>query len=280
MKKICIYILLVVLAFEANAGGWLQGKNKGYLKINQSAIHGNQFYNGNGEVIDIITVGIYQTSAYLEYGLGNKVDMVAYFPFFSRNTLNKAIYSSGLIVPGDELNAIGDANLGFKYGIKQNTRTVFSASVLFGIPSGNSEGGESGVLQTGDGEFNTLISAEMGHSFAKKWYGNLGAGINLRTKGFSEEWRVLAEIGYIPSDRWLLAMKVSSVQSFMNGDALPSAGNGIFSNNMEFFSIGPEVAYRIGKKMGVSVSYFGAFSGQFILAEPSYNFGLYWLIGK
>lgn len=270
----------MLLSLHAIAGGWLQGKGKGYLKLNQSAIYGNQFFNGDGEVIDIITVGIYQTSAYLEYGLSNKFDLVGYVPFFARNTLNKAIYSSGVIVPGDELNSIGDANLGLKYGIKQNASTVFSASVLFGLPTGNAEGGESGILQTGDGEFNTMISIEAGRSFSSKIYGQLGAAINIRTKGFSEEWRVMAELGYIPTSKWLIAMKMISVQSFMNGEALPSAGNGIFSNNMEFFSVGPEVAYQFGKRMGVSAAYFGAFSGQFILAEPSYNFGFYWILGK
>lgn len=279
MRSLLIFIL-TLCSSALFAGGWLQGKDKGYFKLNQSVIQGNQFYNGNGEVIDIITVGIYQTSAYLEYGVSNKFDLVAYFPFFSRNILNKAIYSSGVTVPGDELNAIGDANLGIKYGIRQNKRTVLSASLMLGIPSGNSDGGESGILQTGDGEFNQLITVEMGHSFNSKWYGNLGAGINFRTKGFSEEWRVLAEVGFMPTDKWLLALKMSSVNSFMNGEALPSAGNGIFSNNMEFFSVGPEIAYRFGKSMGVSVAYFGAFSGQFILAEPAYNAGFFWILGK
>ena len=131
--NILSFFIFLTFSQAAMAGGWLQGKSKGYLKLNQSAIYGNQFYNGDGEVIDIITVGIYQSSVYLEYGLSDKIDAVAYFPFFSRNTLNKAIYSSGLIVPGDELNAVGDANLGIKYGIRQNKRTVISSIVP--IPS-------------------------------------------------------------------------------------------------------------------------------------------------
>lgn len=275
-------LLLLSLLFSQFlfAGGWLQGKGKGYLKLNQSAIYGNQFFNGDGEVIDIITVGVYQTSAYLEYGISNKFDVVGYFPFFTRMTLNKARFSSGVIIDGDQFNGVGDANLGLKYGIIQNKKTVVSASLLFGIPSGSTEGGESGVLQSGDGEFNQLLTIEVGHSFTNKIYGNIGAGYNNRTRDFSEEWRVSAEVGYLPNNKWLFALKMASVNSFMNGEALASSGNGIFSNNTEYLSIGPEVAYRFCKNIGFSVAAFGAFSGQFILAEPSYNAGFFWLIGK
>lgn len=275
MKGIIVIVLSLLFTVPMQAGGWLQGKGNGYFKLGQSIIKGDKFYNGNGEIIDIITVGVYQTSLYGELGLSNKIDGIVYLPFASRLTLNDALFSDGRFQKGDELTSIGDAQIGFKYGIQQNKRLVLSASFLLGLPLGNSEGGESGVLQTGDGEFNQLLMLEAGYSFNVPVYANLGIGINNRTKGFSEEFRATAEIGYEHNKKLIVAAKFATVQSFMNGEPDGSAGNGIFSNNLEYVSFGPEISYRLSEKFGATFSYQTAAAGQFILAAPSYGFGIF-----
>lgn len=274
MKK-SIAILLLIISTGVHAGGWLQGKDKGFFKLNQSVIRGGHFYDGDGEIIDIVTIGVYQTSFYGEYGFSKNIDGIAYLPFFSRVTLNDAQFSDGRFQRGDALNSIGDAQLGLKYGIRQNKPLVISATFLLGLPLGNDAGGETGVLQTGDGELNQLFMLDFGYGFGKSGYCNVGIGFNNRTKGFSEEYRATAEIGSA-MEHWVLAMKFSMVQSFMNGEPDGSAGQGVFSNNLEFISFGPEVSYLISKKFGFTASIQGAAQGRFILAEPSYNFGIFW----
>ena len=66
-----------------------------------------------------------------------------------------------------------------------------------------------------------------------------------------------------------------NITSLNNGGVFVSQ-NGLFSNNLEFLSIGPEVNYSLTDKFGLSVAVFGAFSGQNILASPSYNAGLFY----
>jgi len=280
MKKSIFFFSLIFIVHTIHAGGWLQGEDKGFFKVNQSIIKGNQFYDGNGDIIDIVTIGVYQTSFYGEYGFSKKIDGIAYLPFLSRVTLNDALFSDGRFQRGDELTSIGDAQIGIKYGIRQDKPLVISASFLLGIPLGNDAGGETGVLQTGDGELNQLLMLDFGYGFSigkSSAYANLGVGINNRSKGFSEEFRTTAELGIVsPNEKWIIAAKLSSVQSFMNGEPEGSAGQGVFSNNLEYISFGPEISYLFSKNFGITTSIQGAFQGQFILAEPSYNFGIFW----
>ncbi len=278
MKKIIGVFGLIFLVNFAFAGGWLKGKDKGFVKLNQSILSGNKFYNPSGEQIDIITTGVYQTSLYAEYGFTNKIDGILYLPFVSRLTLNSVKYSSGLVQKGDQYTGLGDADVGFKYGIRQNKSLVISASLILGLPIGKTDGGNSELLQTGDGEFNQLVMFDFGYGFKKPFYTNLGIGFNNRTKDFSEEFRANIELGYEYKKKFILAFKASTVQSFENGEAKGSSGNGIFANNIEFTSYGVETSYRITEKLGATASYFTASSGQNVLAVPAYNFGLFWEI--
>lgn len=238
---------------------------------------GNQFYNSTGEKVDIISTGVYQTSFYGEYGISKKFDVIAYLPFISRLTLNSVKFKSGLEQDGDEFTSIGDADLGIKYGLRQGKPFVISASLIFGLPLGSTEGGNTELLQTGDGEFNQLVMFDFGYGFKKPFYTNIGIGINNRTKGFSEEFRGSFEFGYEYREKWIYAFKASTVQSFENGNA-KLAGNGIFANNLEFISYGVEVSHRFTEKFGATVSYFTASSGQNVLAVPVYNIGIFWEI--
>ncbi len=275
MKAIIVIILSSIFVLPLQAGGWLQGKGKGYFKLGQSIIKGDQFYNGDGEITDIITVGVYQSSLYGELGLSKKLDGILYLPFVSRLTLNDALFSDGRFQKGDDFTSIGDAQIGLKYGIRQDKRLVISASLILGLPLGSTDGGESGILQTGDGEFNQMVMLEAGYSFNAPLYANVGIGINNRTKGFSEEFRATAEIGYEYEKKLIIAAKFATVQSWMNGEPDGSAGSGIFSNNLEYVSFGPEISYRITEKIGCTFSYQGASAGRHILAAPSYGFGLF-----
>jgi len=276
MKRVVGFlVILVSTSLQLTAGGWLQKKDEGFFKLNQSIIHGNQFFNGAGEQTDIITTGVYQTSLYAEYGISNKFNLIGYLPFISRLTLNDVAFASGRFQEGDEFTSVGDVQLGIKYGIRQHKSLVISASLLLGLPIGNPEGGESGLLQTGDGEFNQLLMVDFGYGFKKPFYTNLGVGFNNRTNGFSEEWVVTFELGYEWKKKLIVAGKFATVQSLFNGEPNGSAGNGIFSNNLEYVSFGPEISYRITEKLGATIGYQTASSGRYILAAPAYNFGVF-----
>lgn len=268
------FCAIVIAHTSFGQGAWVKEKGKGYAKLSQSAIIANQFYNLDGEIIDITTTGIYITSLYAEYGITDKFTVVGYVPFF-RNTLNERQFrTSGRIEPGDSFNSIGDINIGLQYSLLKKGSFVMSTSLTLGLPTGSTNGGDTELLQTGDGEFNQLLKIHGGYSFyPAPFYTSFGLGINNRTKNFSDEFHAFAEVGYI-ANKFIGILKLYVVESFQNGSKVVSQ-NGIFSNNTEFLSIGPEVAYNITDKFGATASVAFALSGQNILAAPSINGGFY-----
>lgn len=276
MKKIVIGIFILMSVETFAGGGWPLGKKKTYLKLGQNAIVSPYYYSPSGEVIDIRTTSLFSTSLYAEYGLSDRLTAVLYLPFFVRATLNEVRYrQSGRVDEGEMLNAFGDTDISLKYSLVKDKPIVVSATVLLGLPLGETSGGASGILQSGDGEFNQMLRIDASHSFyPKPIYASAYVGVNNRTKGFSDDFRLGAEVGYTFKNKLVAIVKVDIVQSFFNGSSLV-ADNGIFSNNTEYVSPSLEFAYAVGKTWGVSASAGFAVAGKNILASPNLGVGIY-----
>lgn len=276
MKSISLLLFsCLVFANSFGGGGWPQPKKHGYFKFSQNLIQSPYFFNPDGDIIDITTISLYTTSVYGEYGITNRLTGILYFPFFVRNTLNEVRYNqSGAIEPGDSFNSIGDTDISFKYGILVNKPVVVSATLLFGLPLGNTSGGETQILQTGDGEFNQMLKIDASHSFyPKPIYLSAFAGFNNRTRGYSDEVRFGAEIGFT-FKKFIPILKISTVQSLFNGNA-EAIQNGIFSNNTEYISPTLELNYQATEKIGISGSGGFALAARNILASPNWSLGVY-----
>lgn len=287
MKKIESRILFAALLSIVSINGvfaqgaWNKAQGEGFFKLSEMVIVSDEFYTPEGTTQRIKTAGVYITSLYGEYGLSNKLTAVAFLPFFVRNTINEQNFAiSTNNEEGDESNSFGDVNIGLQYGIKQSGPLVLSASLLLGLPVGETSGGRTEILQSGDGEFNQLLRLHAGYSFYPAPFYMTGAiGFNNRTKDFSDEFHFTIEAGASIKESLFVALKFGVLQSFNNGDAV-SSQTGIFSNNLEYVSIGPEVSYLLNEKFGLSASVFSALSGQNILAKPAFNLGVVYNLKK
>ena len=279
MKRPFVILLLTLCTSAIFAGGgWTKKKGTGFFKLSQYAIIADQYFNPEGNIIRVNPgTAFYSTALYGEYGLTDKITAELYFPFFTRSILNN-LQTRGVdqeLIPGDKVSSIGDTNISFKYGIAQKGPTVVSAKLTLGLPFGNPSGGESGVLQTGDGEFNQMISVDVGHSFyPAPFYASASVGINNRTKGFSEEFRYSLEAG-LTLKKVILIGRLIGIESLMNGNPVDSEAQGVFANNLEFLSFMPEVIYKIKDHYGFSAAVGTAFSGRQVLANPSYEVGFF-----
>ncbi len=276
MKKLAL-ILILLFSIDAYAGGgWSQPKGKGFLKLSQSAIIAGSYFSPSGDILDITTTSLYSSSVFLEYGLTDRLTGIVYMPFFVRSTLNRLETSDGdLVQEGDELNSIGDTDVTIKYGLIQNSTYVLSASLTLGLPLGEASGGETQLLQSGDGEFNQMVTLELSRGFSSGVYATVLAGFNNRTNNFSDEFRYGGEIGYAKG-KVIPILKVYGVASLMNGDDLGVPNNGVFSNNIEYLSFTPEVLYNINGKFGVTAAVGMAAFGKRLLAAPNFMGGIYW----
>jgi len=261
---------------------WVKGKNNGYYKLSSWVLVADQHYTGTGDISPNATRSNFNLNFYGEYGISDKLDVIAYIPFFSRVTQNAQVSGTTgeTTIEGEAINNIGDTDIGMRYSLLQNDKVALSSTLKLGLPIGESAGGFDGSFQTGDGEFNQLLQLDLGLPFTIQetpLYAKTYVGFNNRTQGFSDELHFGGELGasFIARKLWLIA-RLNGVQSLQNGDLSPANSNGsIFANNLEFTSIGAEIAYYFTKKLGVSFTYASAVSGTLVYAAPSYSGGVF-----
>lgn len=285
MKKPLLIFLLILVLTDAQAqhGGWTKPKGEGYYKLSQWWLVADEHFVRDKLTDPNATRGTFNTSLYLEHGLSERLTGIIYFPFFSRTYQNSQINILNQPIPGQESdfnNGIGDIDISLKWGLSKDQKKYVTALVLtLGLPTGEKFGGRDGSFQTGDGEFNQLVEFNISRSFKignVNSFGTLYAGFNNRTRGFSDETRIGAELGalLLKDKVWAIA-KFNKLESLKNGTETAFAGGSLFSNNSEYFNYTLELAYSIKKNWGISASYSNAFSGEVIFADPAYSIGIY-----
>lgn len=283
MKKLVALSLLLALTVATTAGGpWVQSKGKGYYKLSEWWLVFDQHYTDAGLLDPNVTTGIFNTTAYAEYGITNRFTGIFNGVLLSRNYMNniRSATTEEILIEGESVNALGDIDLGVKYGIsKPGAKYPLAASIIFGIPTGTPSAGSQGNLQTGDGEFNQLLSLHGGTSFSlfkKSLYSTLEVGFNNRSNGFSDEFRYGLEVGMeVVKERLWVNARLTGIESFKNAEAGEITSVSIFANNTEFTSFGLEASYYISSRWGVSAGMAGAFRGEIIAAAPSYTAGIF-----
>lgn len=279
------FTLLGVLFFPSlgRAGGWPQPQGHGYIKLAEWWVIANQHYAASGKIDPNLTTGLFNTTLYAEYGFTSRLTGIVYLPVFSRALYytQRSAATREVITPGDARNGIGDAEVAVKYALTANQPYALSATLLLGLPFGSTSGGELGILQTGDGEFNQLLQFDLSRSFklAENRYGyaSVYAGYNNRTEGFSDELRLGFEAGTgWFNDKIYTILRVQGIKSLYNGSgAVVSDGTSFFANNTEYLAIIPEVSYNVTKNFGIAASVGGAVLGRLIYANPSYSVGVF-----
>lgn len=286
MKIKKLYFILFLFGISLNAyagGGWTKKKGKGYFKLSQWWLIADQHFTDEGKIDPNVTNGLFNTNVYAEYGLTDRFTGIVNLPLFSRAYFNNQVSgTTGEVTkPGEAINSLGDANVTLKYGIIQDRKVVLSSSLMLGLPLGNARGGSEGNLQTGDGEFNQLFRLDVSTSVKidnLPTFYTLYAGVNNRTKGFSDEFRFGLEAGFLAYKEKVIGVgRVYGVKSFRNGEvALGSdSGMSVFANNSEFVSVATELSYKFSEKVGVSAGFATALYGKIIFANPSYSIGIF-----
>lgn len=281
MKNIITFIIVLFVSQTITAQ-WSKGKSKGFYKLSAWYLNTDQHYTDTGEIDPNATRTQFNINLYSEYGITDRLDVIAYIPFYNRATQNNQVSSvnGAILQEGEAITAFGDIDLGLNYNFYRKGKWSASTKLLFGLPTGEDAGGSDGSYQTGDGEFNQYLSGLLGYStslngtpFFAKYY----LGYNNRTQGFSDELRTGAEAGFniFNNKVWLIG-RLDVVKSLQNGslNAQNSQGS-IFANNVEYVGVGLEASYYITKKLGVSLTYGGAISGRIIAANPSISGGIF-----
>ena len=272
-------VLFWILLFPAvnHAQAWTKNKGQGFYKLDVAGIVSDFRFNESGTVVSSPRLGTYTGSFYGEYGVTRKITVYGYAPLYVRNVLSPLTdpQTGQTTRPGFTTNNIGDIDLGIRWALPLKIKGWSAAANLtLGLPSGHAQQALS--LKTGDGELNQMLKLSAGTS-RKRWWTQFAVGFNNRTEKNSDEFRYDAEFGYSFFQRRLLAIfKVNGIESFHNGSA-PVTSTGLFSNNVEYMGIGPEILYYANRKKswGITARVAGASKGQNILASPAVSFGIF-----
>lgn len=285
-SRLLLFCLSLLFGNSLYAGGpWTQPQGKGYFKLSEYWILFDQHFNSEGTVVPNTTTGIFNTTLYAEYGILDRFSASLYFPVLARTYYNNEVSETTgeVLVPGEELNTVGDLDFGLKYRLtKEGAKWPMAISAYVGIPLGETSGGSLGRLQTGDGEFNQILRFDAGTSydFSEKisGYSSFYAAFNNRTKEYSEEVRVGVESGiaFLERDLWFI-LRLADWESLQNGsEGVDNPQPTIYANNQAFTSFTIEAAYYIKKGFGVSAAFGGAFRAERVAAAPSFNVGLFY----
>jgi hypothetical protein len=275
----CITLFLLLSQTQLLGQGWSQSKNNGFFKLGANWIQTESYFAPDGSAIPITTTGIYSLSLYGEYGFTDRLTGISNIPFLVRNTLNKVQFNqSGNTIPGDSFTTLGDIDLGVKYGWFQDKPVVLATSLILGIPSGKVGGGESGILQTGDSEFNQMLRADVSFSTPISVYFSAYGAFNNRTRDFSDEIRWGLDLGYF-KEKFLIALHLNSVHSLFNGSA-ETVNNGIFSNNLEYLIPALEFGWFFPNNLGISAYANQVLNGKNVLDGPGYGLGIFYQLKK
>lgn len=275
MKKSLITFSLFLLIGNGFCQGWSQKQGEGYFKFGTNGIQADTYFSPDGSSIPITTTGFYSIGLYGEYGFNSRLTGIVNFPFWVTNTLNEVKFlPSGNVIPGDSFSAVGDIDFGLKYGWFQDKPVVVSTSLIFGIPTGKTGGGESGILQTGDSEFNQMFRTDVSFSLPVSIYFSAFGAFNNRTRDFSDEIRYGFDLGYFKK-KILVAFHLNAIQSLQNGNA-ENVNNGIFSNNLEYLLPSLEVGWFFPNNFGISAYTSHVLRGQNVLDAPGFGVGIFY----
>jgi len=257
----------------------LNPKGNGWLRVGQSILGSNEFFDSNGDKVSIRTNFLYTTSLSGEYAVTDRYSVTGYFPFFVRTLINNIQFNqSGQLEPGRVLNSFGDSEVGLRAKISSNSRVQVVGFVKLGLPFGTKTTiGTDSDLQTGDGEFNQLAGMQFLLGLAQyKIFLSSYVAYNNRTKNYSDEIRYGFSVNYC-SNNFFAVARLNSLETLFNGTA-PVSLNGVFSNHREFVSPGAEVTFRPSSSIGIFTSIDFYPLGRNTFAAADFSIGLQYSI--
>ncbi|NJO02626.1 MAG: hypothetical protein HC880_13925 [Bacteroidia bacterium] len=214
MKHILLHILLFACFLLSQyqqavaQSGWVREKHSFYAKLGYSTFNSDNYFTLAGAELNSNAFRQHTLSFYGEYGLLNRLTVIANFPFLRFNRFERT----------EQVSAIGDLRLEFKYGLLQGAFPV-AISIAPEFPTAPADNFATNLdlpststnLPTGDGEFNIWTTIAASHSFHPlPLYLSIFSAYNFRTEyedqAFRDQLQYGVEAGYQLFKRiWLLA---------------------------------------------------------------------------
>lgn len=271
--------LLMLPGIYYAGGGWVRSKGSSYWKLSQSGVSSDGYFAGTLGFSSTLSSSILTTAFYFESGLGERLSLEGYLPFYVNHSVEGTVVQNGLTISeSDKLGGVGDLNFGLRYQLLRKEFLVISTSLTASFASGIIRGGFRNNLFTGDGEFNHISRIDLSVPYGTKklnGYSTVYLGTNIRQSPFDNEWLYGFESGISNSNSqmWLIA-KIASVSSYsISQNTIDLEG---YTNSQTFTSFEIETAFYISEQIGLSSAYKGTLNKKVLLISPMLNIGLFY----
>ncbi len=257
-SKVLMCALMLCIGFPAfTQGPWTQKKGKGFIQF-QSILPAYRYESLlNGRFIND-KQGINRKtfnsdySFYLEYGLGNKLDVIASLPFkyISTGGLTDEQHFDNLLEEGD-LFGLSNPRLAIRYGLlEKKVKVAVSLQTSWNTISKDLDKG----LATGFDANSFGAMVHIGRS-KEKHYGFLAIAYHKYTNDFSDVLEINLEHGWTLGQKWNLALALNARHSLDNGTYRNEnlEQTGFYPNDQEWAAISVKAAYEMANGFGLNL---------------------------
>lgn len=267
-------LLLIQISVSAQSG-WTRGKGEAFIQTSLSTFSSNEFYALSGELFD--QGKNFQSQAvtlYREYGVSRRITAL----------LNAPLYRSNRFSNTERVGGLGDIRIGAKYAISQKLPISFSIEAE--VPTGNGINfanvtenpvvpGERINLPVTDGEFNIWSTLTVSKSLPTgNTYGSLYGQYNIRTEGFTDQYRIGLEVGQRFIDRIWLIGRLAIQESTSDGQVVSTF---LYGEGTTYTTYGLTAMADLTKIIRLSASY-NDYAG-FITEQQNIYGGATWSLG-
>lgn len=235
----------------------------------------NDFYSVTGDLFDqgdrfqsqVLTI-------YGEYGITNRITGIVNLPLYKSNRFSGT----------ERVGGVSDIRIGAKYALSQKLPISFAIEAE--IPTGDGFNfanvqdpivpGERINLPISDGEFNVWSTLAVSQSLPSgNTYGSLYGQYNLRTQGFSDQYRLGLELGQRFIDRlWLIGRL--GIQESVSDDIQPTVSF-LYGEGTTYTTYGFTGMYSVNDQWMITAA-FNDYGG-FITDRQNIYDGTTWSLG-
>ena len=222
--------------------------------------------------IDDLTI-----QGWFEWGLSESSTILISLPLKILNAgdLNIAGQTDPFTQSGS-LTAPGNIRFSWKQAITKESY-ISAGQLWLETPSGKYD--EKTGLRSGYDAWTLIPSFNLGIS-GSDWYSYGSFAYGLRGNNYSHFLQFSAEVGYHIMPALSVAFYVDWLNSLKNGNRQDPVNNlltGLYVNDQEYFAFGIKLYGKlISNRLGVSLGFAGAFSGNFVPRVPAFNLALYY----
>lgn len=273
MKTYLLPITLLLIQFSFSQSAWTKKKGEAYTQLafttisSYDEIFGDPDYQTEREVTDNTL------QFYAEYGLSDKTTLILNLPIKFIET-GKLIDKTMGISTANSIASLGNIEIGIKQQLYNKTWIV---SGQLNIEANTSNFDTASGIRTGYDAWTFTPTLNIGKSF-KNYYLQAFTGFNVRTNGYSTNFKLGGELGFRPFKKIVTIAFIDIVKSLKDGNAaLPETNllNVLYINNQEYGAYGLKFIGELSPKFGINAGFGGAFFGTNVAKEPAITLGLY-----